>query len=759
MKLYILFLLITVSAVFSQRDDDSWMLYEDSEVAKIHIQIAQEELDWVYAHESSDIYKICTVHFKNSLIDETIDSVGFRLRGNTSRQAKKKSFKLSFDDFVKGREFFDVEKLNLNGEHNDPSIIRSKLCWDLFRDIGITVSRASFAAVYINGNYYGLYISVEHVDEEFLKRNFADPSGSLWKCLYPADLVYKGSNPDLYKIVQNGRRTYDLKSNTEFDDYSKFAQLVDVINNTDDASYHEELPEILNIEETLSYFAMNVLTASWDDYWFLKNNYYVYHETDQDIFHWIPFDYDNSFGIDFGFKSDWSTVNPYKYGTIDGTPRPLIEKILKNNELRNLYTHFITFYNDSVFYLKHWEQRLDSLKLLITPFAIADTFRTMDYGFSIGDFFASFESTSFSKRPAQKSIKEFVKSRNQSLGSQTSYRTSAPIVYHFDWSPRTPGSNDSVLVETAFFHPSGIKSAKVILYDSAWDEIGNIDLKYSPRNSKKVRDNDRWIASLPPFSSLKYARIKVRVVSSDDKTADYPALGTEIKFVTHQPGRLVINEIMAKNDAVNTDESGEYDDWIEIYNSSTAEINIANYYLTDSKNNLTKWKFPASDLLLNPDEYLLIWCDGEDSFDLHTNFSLNADGEFIALLKPDGVTIVDSITFPAVESDISFGRNIDNGSWIFMNPTPSAQNVNIVGVDNNFEKPIDYKISAYPNPFNLSTTIRFTLPTVINSGNHKVKLIIYDALGREIETLVNSKLKSGSHEIMFNAEYLSSGLY
>ncbi|MFH1525244.1 MAG: T9SS type A sorting domain-containing protein, partial [Bacteroidota bacterium] len=47
----------------------------------------------------------------------------------------------------------------------------------------------------------------------------------------------------------------------------------------------------------------------------------------------------------------------------------------------------------------------------------------------------------------------------------------------------------------------------------------------------------------------------------------------------------------------------------------------------------------------------------------------------------------------------------------------------------------------------------------INSGNHKVKLIIYDALGREIETLVNSKLKSGSHEIMFNAEYLSSGLY
>ncbi|MFH2030539.1 MAG: hypothetical protein ABIJ40_08010, partial [Bacteroidota bacterium] len=101
------------------------------------------------------------------------------------------------------------------------------------------------------------------------------------------------------------------------------------------------------------------------------------------------------------------------------------------------------------------------------------------------------------------------------------------------------------------------------------------------------------------------------------------------------------------------------------------------------------------------------------------------------------------------DADISFRKSTVSDYWIFMNPTPSAQNVNIVGVDNNFEKPIDYKISAYPNPFNLSTTIRFTLPTVINSGNHKVKLIIYDALGREIETLVNSKLKSGSHEIMF----------
>ena len=64
---------------------------------------------------------------------DNFDQVGFRLRGNTSRYAQKKSFKVSMNTFS-NLKFLGLEKLNLNGEHNDPSIIRSKLCWDIFRD-------------------------------------------------------------------------------------------------------------------------------------------------------------------------------------------------------------------------------------------------------------------------------------------------------------------------------------------------------------------------------------------------------------------------------------------------------------------------------------------------------------------------------------------------------------------------------------------------------------------------------------------------
>ncbi len=52
-------------------------------------------------------------HFQNAYINETVDSIGFRLRGNTSRDSAKKSFKVSFNTFIQGREFYAVDKLNL----------------------------------------------------------------------------------------------------------------------------------------------------------------------------------------------------------------------------------------------------------------------------------------------------------------------------------------------------------------------------------------------------------------------------------------------------------------------------------------------------------------------------------------------------------------------------------------------------------------------------------------------------------------------
>ncbi|MEC9049467.1 MAG: CotH kinase family protein, partial [Candidatus Neomarinimicrobiota bacterium] len=317
--------------------DDSWKVYDETEIATINITIDADDLEWMYNWQNveSDSLHPATIHFQNAHIDETVDSVGFRLRGNTSRTSAKKSFKVDFNHFFPGRDFFDIEKLNLNGEHNDPSIVRSKICWDLFQDIGMVSSRAAHAKVFINEDYYGLYISVEHVDDSFLSKNYTDDSGNLWKCLWPADLSYRGDDPDDYHPYYDDKRPYELKTNKEEYDYRKLARLIRILHQTPDS-----LELVLDIKETIQYFAMNILTGGWDDYRFLKNNYYLYHDPSDDLIHWIPYDYDNTFSIDW-FDIDWSTIDPYDYAVIDNDGRPLTEYLFSQTRYKNLFSHFL----------------------------------------------------------------------------------------------------------------------------------------------------------------------------------------------------------------------------------------------------------------------------------------------------------------------------------------------------------------------------------------------------------------------------------
>ena len=143
---------------------------------------------------------------------------------------------------------------------------------------------------------------------------------------------------------------------------------------------------------------------------------------------------------------------------------------------------------------------------------------------------------------------------------------------------------------------------------------------------------------------------------------------------------LVINEFMASNDDTIRDQQGNYDDWIEIYNSGTGSIDIGGMYLTDNLDEPLMWRIPENNPALttiHPGGYLLIWAD-EDIADygLHANFKLSADGEDIGLFDRDGITLIDSISFPEQTTDISYGRDPEtNGQErFFAISTPGAEN-------------------------------------------------------------------------------------
>jgi len=768
---FLFILLITVNA-FSQLDE-SWKLYDDSQVARVDVTIDPEAITWLYQNEQSDSEFVASVHFQNANINETVDSIGFRLRGNTSRNAQKKSFKISFNTFVSGREFYGVDKLNLNGEHNDPSIVRSKLCFDHFQTIGMKASRANHVEVYINGQYYGLYISVEHIDDEFLNKNFGDDTGNLWKCLYPADLVYIGSDPNLYKnLNNNGRPAYELMTNESTADFSRLVKFITILNNTPSGSLADSLESVIEVPEVLKYFAMNILFGEWDDYWSLMNNYYLYHEPTKDIFHLIPYDYDNTYGIDW-FNINWTNANPYNYPKVAGGYRPLAEKLMQNAQYKNLYTHFLEFYRQNVYLLSNWENKINSLRSIITQSALSDSFRTLDYGFDTNDFFNSYDESGYSNQHVKYGIKEFVNLRNASLPGQLSYQIAKPIAYRIDYEPKNPGPNDSIYVFASAFDNDGLAEVSIHYQANGSSTTQIYQMNYSPvSNTKNVDEADRWIGVIPPLGAGNSGKFFVFVKDNQNQSQFYPRKkAIELKSQQIITSNIVINEFMADNGITIADPNGEYDDWIELYNPTANLIPLTGKYLTDKKDNLTKWKFIEPNLFLGPNQFLLVWCD-EDSGQVgyHTNFKLSATGEFIGLVESDGVTIIDSISFGPQTTDISFGRQTDSGdNWIFMTPTPGATN-NLVSVDDDELIPTEFSLSAYPNPFNPSTTIRFSTSPAsshLTKGRTEVGLVtlkVYDILGNEVITLINEEKPAGTYEAVWNGKnnsgnQVSSGIY
>ncbi|RUM65649.1 MAG: hypothetical protein DSZ06_04690 [Sulfurospirillum sp.] len=136
---------------------------------------------------------------------------------------------------------------------------------------------------------------------------------------------------------------------------------------------------------------------------------------------------------------------------------------------------------------------------------------------------------------------------------------------------------------------------------------------------------------------------------------------------------LKINEILSANANTNYDPDFKgFSDWIEIYNDSNKTINIEGYFLSDSKKNIQKWKFPQGSVI-NPYGYLLVWADGKNKNlqALHTNFKLSVSGESVLLSDPRGV-IVDWIEYSNQDADISCTKK--DGKIVYMNPSPKAKN-------------------------------------------------------------------------------------
>ena len=124
-------------------------------------------------------------------------------------------------------------------------------------------------------------------------------------------------------------------------------------------------------------------------------------------------------------------------------------------------------------------------------------------------------------------------------------------------------------------------------------------------------------------------------------------------------GDVIISEFMASNGSTILDEDGDSSDWLEIYNSGVESVDLTGWYLSNNADDLSEWRFPS--VKLPAKGLLLVWASGKDKRNpdqpLHTNFSLNADGEYLALVHFDGQTVIHTYgQYPKQHRDVSYGQ-------------------------------------------------------------------------------------------------------
>ena len=651
------------------------------EVATVRLTLAAEDLDFILNPDNaySNVEWPGTFVYESSLGIDTVTNVGIRLRGNTSRTAGKKSFKVSFNTFTTGGKWNDLEKLNLNGNHNDPSMLRARMVWDYMREQGYVAPRISHVKLYINEEYRGLYINVEHVDEGFLKKRFKHDHGSLWKCTYPADLADLGDNPESYKFTPswNGeQRVYELKTNETADDYSAIRDLCHTVGSASDAEFQCALESVFDVDGFLKLAAVEMLVGHWDNYIGNQNNFYLYERPSDGRLMMFSYDVDNTLGIEWG--GNWANQNVYDYDQW-GT-KPLYDRMMGVEQYRTRLGWYIRdLIDNGDFTGTAWLERGNTLLNLCLPAALEDTYRTLDYGFDNDDYLNCL--TSGSGGHVTQGIAENVNARANSAYSQTS---DAQFPRDIQAWVYTPVVDDTLRVKAeAAGTPLSVQLHLSVdgggfnTYAMNDDGLSGDGLAGDARFGLKVHlpnaDQVSW------YTSATY---------SDGAQPTDPCVPGQawISRTSDVPFRL--NEVMAQNTSYITDEAGGFADWVELVNVGDEAADVSGLVLTNRRSEPQRYAFPAATVAAG--DHQLVWLDNDpEEGPFHASFNIESNGDDLILSVWDtfGWRCVDQIDWATPQlSNTSLGRVTDGAAeWTTFvpntstPPTPDAANAGPTG--------------------------------------------------------------------------------
>lgn len=351
--LHPLFFFLLSTLTFAQ---NGYYIYDQYKIHTIEVSIDLPswfdtlELDYKQNAQFPDsipeVYRLCQVKINGELIP----NCGIREKGNSSNTIHpfnaKKPFKISFNAFDDDQTFDDLKKLNLNNFTNDPSLLHEAATYKILREFGVIAPRTSWAKLYVNDIYYGLYGLVENVDKTFLKDRYGSGNhkGNLYKTNREARvfLDWLGSDYEDYK-----KQGLKLNTNEEVNDWSQHIAFVDFLNNSDDETFFDEIESRFDVHIYLKILAVEKCVRSWDSYWGGGNNFYLYEHPDGMI-RWIPWDVNETFQ-DMKRLKNTKLLQGYLVPTTAFDERPLLRRIFESEAYFNEYLDNVCELNKTIF--------------------------------------------------------------------------------------------------------------------------------------------------------------------------------------------------------------------------------------------------------------------------------------------------------------------------------------------------------------------------------------------------------------------------
>lgn len=712
---------------FSKTSTAQTTLYDINTIQKIELFFSIT--DWDYRMDTakagyegylfSDSIKI------NGIV---IDSVGVKYKGNSSYNATnvKNPLHIAIDEF-KNQAYQGVTDIKLGNAYSDPSMIREVLSYSILENY-MDCPRSNFSQVYINNSYIGLYSNTENIDKEFCSNKF-----------YSSQNTFIKGNPNVnpgpttkcnLKYITTGDSTsyfnyYEMKSDYG---WNELVKLCDTVTNISTS-----VGSAMDMDRVMWMFAFNNELVNLDSYTgAFCQNYYLYKDN-TNRFNPIVWDLNMAFGAFPHLGAGYTSMGTLTVTTMQQlSPAahlgdsywPLINDVLNDPMYKRMYIAHMRTINNEMFVSNLYQTTATTLQATIDTAVVSDANKFFTYS----QFQNGMTSNVVFGSNTIPGISNLMSARQTYLSTYADFTAAPPTI-----SAVTPSNIAPPIASTVTITANVINTNTNGVYlgyrMNQQDKFVRISMFDDGLHSDGAASDNVYGASFIMSSAQAqyyiYAENNTAGMFSPER-AEHEFYLLQSNVVTASIGEVVINEFLADNQSINMNEYGQYQDWIELYNTTSIPLDLFGLYLSDNFTNPTKFAFPAN-TIIPANGYLLVWADenATTSTYTHTNFKLSASGEEIMLSNSTGL-VFDSVSYGAQSANTAYARCENaTGPFTYLYPTPLSFNC-ITDVSEANSKKIEMLV--YPNPANKNVTIRF------NCDEKQKQIRIYNSIGQEVSS-------------------------